>query len=233
MLGDVSSHGVGHNTEGYREVYVCPKGFTGSYRILVRRVWGKVTGGNVKVEVYAHYRGEHQRCVRRRVSLTDDQAVVVFDLKDGRRQEALQQQQVANAAGVQMAVGRQILAQQIAAAADPSAAASLAVSRQLQTGNGFVPFPFHFAGAVGYQPVIQTLPEGANMIATAVISADRRYVRISPQPTFSGISEVNVFNFASGESGTSQGGTGGLGFGGMGFGGGGFGGFGGMGGGGF
>ena len=51
--------------------------------------------------------------------------------------------------------------------------------------------------------------------AGTVVSADRRYVRISPQPMFTGISEVNTFNYVSGESGTSQGGTGGQGYGGM------------------
>ena len=35
------------------------------------------------------------------------------------------------------------------------------------------------AVAVGFQPVITTLPEGTNFAATAVISADRRYVRIT------------------------------------------------------
>ncbi|MHC4176292.1 MAG: hypothetical protein ACYSWU_02230, partial [Planctomycetota bacterium] len=122
---------------------------------------------------------------------------------------------------------------QLAAAVDPREAGSLAPARQGQNGNNaFVPFPFQLVGAVGYQPVIQTLPKGANMMATAVISADRRYVRISPQPTFSGISEVNTFNFASGQSQTGLPGTGGGGFGAGGFGGGGLGGFGGMGGGG-
>ena len=53
-------------------------------------------------------------------------------------------------------------------------------------------------GAVGYQPVITTLPEGAMMSATAVISADRRYVRITPTPLFSGVSQVNTFNMATG-----------------------------------
>ena len=233
MLGDTFSRLGQDSTQGYQEVYVCPKGFSGAYRVLLRRVWGKVTGGKVKVEVYAHYRSENQRCVRKWVSLQDGQAVVVFDLKDGRRTESLQQQQVANAAGAQLAVGRQILAQQLAAAADPKAAASLDASRQLQANNpGVVPIPFQFVGAVGYQPVIQTISEGASMSAVAVVSADRRYVRITPVPYFSGISEVNTFNFATGESGQSGGGTGGQGYGGMGFGGGGLGGFGGGGGGG-
>jgi len=57
------------------------------------------------------------------------------------------------------------------------------------------------------------LPEGANLAATAVISADRRYVRVTVLPTFSGISEVNIFNMATGENTVGRGGTGGRGFG--------------------
>lgn len=73
---------------------------------------------------------------------------------------------------------------------------------------------------MGYQPVIITLPEGTNMMATAVISADRRYVRITPSPMFSGISEVNTFNTATGQGGGggAGGGTGGRGYSQQGFG---------------
>ena len=79
--------------------------------------------------------------------------------------------------------------------------------------------------------MIQTLPEGANLGTTAVISADRRYVRITSTPLFSQIAKVDTFNFATG-AGTSQtgGGTGGAGFGGLFGGGGSGGGFGGTGG---
>jgi len=96
-------------------------------------------------------------------------------------------------------------------------------------GNSIVPFPYPFTrgGAVGYQPVITVLPEGANLGAFAVVSADRRYVRITVQPLFSGIGEVNTFNMATGENTTGIGGTGGQGYSGM-FGGG-WGGMGGMG----
>jgi hypothetical protein len=95
--------------------------------------------------------------------------------------------------------------------------------------NGGVAPNFFARGAVGYQPVISQLPSGASMSARGVISADRRYVRVSPFPMFTGIGEVNTFNFVSGSSGTSNGGnTGGAGATGInggGIGGGGFGGF--------
>jgi hypothetical protein len=69
-------------------------------------------------------------------------------------------------------------------------------------GGGILPF---MRGRVGYQPVIITLPVGANMSATAVVSADRRYVRCTTQPLFSTIPVVNTFNYQSGSSGTSGG----------------------------
>src|SRR5690606_13882962 len=69
--------------------------------------------------------------------------------------------------------------------------------------------PFGLSPGVGFQPVIETLPEGASMMALAVISGDRRYVQISPAPMFSQIGDVNTFNFVDGSSGESPGGAGG------------------------
>lgn len=56
---------------------------------------------------------------------------------------------------------------------------------------------------MGYQPVIITLPTGANMSATGVISADRRYMHITAVPLFSQIGQVTSFNIASGKTGNS------------------------------
>ena len=60
---------------------------------------------------------------------------------------------------------------------------------------------------MGYQPIIITLPSGANTVFSAVVSADRRYVRITVLPMFSSIPKVNTFNYVSGSSGTSGGAT--------------------------
>ncbi len=46
-----------------------------------------------------------------------------------------------------------------------------------------------------FQPVIITLPDGTNFQATAVVSADRRYVRVTPVPFFSGVTRVSTFSF--------------------------------------
>lgn len=228
MAGDNYPRGGEESSEAYSESYSCPQAFNGTYRVLLRRVWGKPTAGKVTVDLYVNYgtdKAEHQR---KQIPLGEADSLVTFDVKEGRRTEPLTDQQVVLAARQQMAVGREVLAQQlnqqINQQTNTSSLGSLGASRQRAFVNGFNPV---LGGAVGYQPVIVTLPEGVQLVASAVISADRRYVRFNGTPFFSGVGEVNTFNFATGQSGTSNGGTGGQGFGG----GGGAGGFGGSGGG--
>jgi hypothetical protein len=217
--------GQGAAAAAHREAYVCPQGFDGAYRILLRRVWGKPTAGKVTVEVYTHYGSKDCGRELKKMTLEQDEARLVFDLQGGRRREPLAEQQVANAAAGQLAVQRQILSQQLAGAVDPKAMEDFFISRQAASsgsagsGNsGGAPTPFGrgmfpVQGAVGYQPQIQVLPEGAMMSATAVISADRRYVRISPTPMFMGIAQVNTFNYVTGQQTSNVGGgTGGQGF---------------------
>ena len=86
-------------------------------------------------------------------------------------------------------------------------------------------------GGVGYSPVIMPINEGVFLQVQAVVSADRRYVRLTVQPQFTQIREVKTFTFSGGGGGgMGGGGMGGGGMGGGGMGGGGMGG--GMGGGG-
>jgi hypothetical protein len=58
-------------------------------------------------------------------------------------------------------------------------------------------------------PIVISLPEGTSLIAQAVVSADRRYVRISASPSFTGIGNVTTFTFAGSAEETGGGGTGG------------------------
>ncbi len=48
---------------------------------------------------------------------------------------------------------------------------------------------------VGYAPVVTWLPSGASMGASAVVSPDRRYVRVNAQPFFSQVGPVNTFTY--------------------------------------
>jgi len=148
-------------------------------------------------------------------------------LEKGRRQQPLEEHQVAEAVERQsVRLSQSVLAQRLSSLADGNAVRDFVAARRgvidprLLVGG--------LRGAVGYMPVIQQLPEGMSMTANAVVSADRRYVRITPTPFFSDIREVVRFNFVSGGQQTDSGGTGGFGGGAGGFGGGGFGGGGGF-----
>jgi von Willebrand factor type A domain len=173
------------------EVYVCPKGFAGRYRVLIRSIWGEVTAGKVTVDVYTHLRSGEMQHERQQLELADNQAMVVFDLNHGRRNEPLETAQLAGAVKRQEAISRAVLAQQLGSGADPSVAPNRPVDdfarRAAFLGRG---------GAVGFQPIVTTLPTGTTMSLLGVVSADRRYVRVAVQPVFSDIPRVQTFTFA-------------------------------------
>lgn len=84
--------------------------------------------------------------------------------------------------------------------------------------------------SVGYQPVIQFVPDGVTLTVSAVISADRRFVRLNVTPFFSNVTDVFTYSINGGGTGVQaqggngqlgQQGQGGLGGGGLGGGGGG------------
>jgi hypothetical protein len=215
LLGDVLSQTASDNSGGHSEVYVCPKGFDGTYHLKAWRVWGKVNTGKVTVEITTHFRDKNPITVSKILPLEKDEVLASFDLKDGRRKESLRQQQIDNAADRQLAVNQQILAQQITASIDPRVLGNLAAttggtsSGSFDNSAGGVAagqfIPFAARSVVGYQPIIQWLSAGAMLQATAVVSADRRYVRVSCSPTFTGIGKVTTFNMANGDTGTSSG----------------------------
>jgi uncharacterized membrane protein YgcG len=232
LLGDVSSADAGKNADGFQEVYVCSEAFDGQYRLALKNVWGKPTGGKVTVDIFTHFGTPEQKVIHEQIPLADKAAVVQFEMKDGRRQDPLPEAQVAQVARIQNAVNQAILGQQMAGLNNGTGAANgfnAGLAQQAALANRF---GFNRGGAVGYRPQITVLPEGAQFLANAVISADRRYVRVSPSPSFTLIAEVYTFNFVSGNQQLQQGAGGGQngqgGQGGGGFGGGGFGGGGGF-----
>ena len=198
LLGEIRSPDAPVAPGASSETYVCPQAFSGTYKILLRRVWGKVTAGKVTVDVYTHFGTKQVRRFHNQIPLGEQDTIATVDLADGRRQESLGEQQVANAAVAQVALNQAILNQQLNAATSTAGNASLLTSR----GGLFGAVPL-IQQAVGYQPVIITLPAGANFTATGVISADRRYVRITALPLFSQIGMVTTFNVSSGAIGSS------------------------------
>ena len=222
LVGDLSSENKA-SIEGHVAVYACPKAYSGNYQLLLRRVFGKLTTGQVSVELITHYGTSKATTLEKKIPLNNSEALVKFDVADGRRKDSIEEQQVFNAAlaavaQVNLSRHPEILAQQVAAVNDPQAAAALGAAQQSSAAAAagqtqqINPLAFPSAGwgnglhsEVGYQPVIVTLPTGTNMKATGVVSADRRYVRVTCEPVFSAISNVQTFSFAGGAGGAAGG----------------------------
>ena len=213
------------------ETYLCPRGFSGQYRLLIRRVWGNVSTGHATVELLTDVGRPSQRFIRQEVPLTEKDALVVFEVKEGQREQEIAEAQLAHLRDVQHDVQGQMLGQIAAPPDNGQVLTDLFRDVQALTGGGLVGrLGFANRGAVGFRPELTVLPEGASLSGLAIISADRRYVRITPLPFFSQIGDVTTFNFVTGSTGQSGGGGGGGGgIGGIGGGGGG-GGIGGIGG---
>jgi hypothetical protein len=175
------------------ETYICPRGFAGTYRIQISKTWGEIAAGKVTVDVVRHLStGEVQR-ERRQIELGDEDAIVAFELDKGRRTEPLEAAQLAGAVSRQQEVSRAVLAQQLSSGADESV---LPIRRLDPTGQIAAALLARRGGGVGFMPVVQLLPSGTMLGATGVVSADRRYVRITPFPNFTTIGNVQTFTFA-------------------------------------
>ncbi|MEL7266455.1 MAG: hypothetical protein AAFP69_16810, partial [Planctomycetota bacterium] len=221
-LSDSFPGKAGESEGRYSETYLCPQGFTGVYRLFVKRVYGKVTTGHVMVDVLTDLGRDEQNYNHKSIPLHEKNALVMFDVKAGRRDEPIELAQLEHIQDLRNKINDRVLAQ-FAGSSESSGGTNFEFMRDMRrfalAGNR----GFNRGGAVGFQPVIQPFPDGATLQALAIISADRRYVRITPSPFFSTIGEVFTFNFVSGQGGTGMGGGGG-GFGGFGGGGGGAGG---------
>ncbi len=224
LIGDAFPGSKNDKQGTVSETYLCPEGFSGQYRLLVRRVWGNVSTGSATVELLTDVGRPSQRFIRKQLPLTEKDALVVFEVKEGQRKQEIADAQLAHLQQVQRDLQGEVLGQFIGdGQIDDNAQVLTDLYRDVRalTGGGAVNTGFLGGrrGGVGFQPQITTLSEGATLSALAIISADRRYVRISPQPFFSQIGDVTTFNFVTGSTGTSgSGSTGGGGLGGGGFG---------------
>jgi hypothetical protein len=185
--------------EGYTEMYMCPQAFAGDYRVLIKRVWGEPTLGKVQVTVIRHDGDPSESRETQSISLDENgKALVLFNLDSGRRNEPLEERQIATITNRQHQIDRAILGQMLGQFDNAEASAAYNASRGLPS---FAELARLRRGAVGYRPVITTIPEGAFMSVTAVVSADRRYVRVTPIPQFTQIVSVSTFNFVTGNTG--------------------------------
>jgi hypothetical protein len=185
--------GVGPNPKNSYELYICPRGVAGPYRVSVQNAGGALVGDRATLIVTMHEGLPDQTSYSRTLQLNGESAGLTVDLPRGRR---TQPRTVAD-----LTVQAPLLEESPLPSkrgGDPRAERvkqDFLNSREASAGRDNPR-----RGAVGYAPVIQVIPDGSMMQARPVISADRRYVRIGIQPAFSDIVDVFTFSYLNGST---------------------------------
>jgi hypothetical protein len=175
-----------------KERYVAQQATSGHYEIMLRKVWGEPTSSVVNVDVVFHRGTPNERRERYTIPVTETLSKPVkISLEAGRR----------TSPAALVAEERWVIGKNQSPSGRPLAKLrELARIRQgglNQAGGGAGAFGgnpnnggdafFQIGagvgnGAVAFQPIIQTFPDGTFLTAQAVVSADRRYVRMNMVP---------------------------------------------------
>ncbi|MCG6156639.1 tetratricopeptide repeat protein [Rubinisphaera margarita] len=185
--GALLHEGAGPNQAECYEHYVCAFGAPGAYVVTAQYNYGRVVGNRAKLEVIRYAGTDHEQ--RDFVNVVFDQQAKKFriSLHQGRRTE---QTPVFEPVRESSEARRKTTA--------------ILLHRLRQDLRYQPPAPLNqispaAAGAVGYSPVIAPVSSGVRLDATAVVSPDRRYVRLGMQPSITSVTDVFTFSFASGQ----------------------------------
>ena len=192
--GGVLVHdGVGPRPKDAYELYVCPFASTGDYRITVRYLFGNVVAKQARLTVIRHQGTPEETTSNQSIAITGEETVVRLALKAGRRTELgplISDHQT----GIrQTGKTRHQIATEILQVAHSEEARDQRAEYVRQRD-----ILFQNLGGLraAVQPVVQMVPEGVQATASAVVSPDRRYVRLNLNPVFTAITEVFTFTFA-------------------------------------
>jgi hypothetical protein len=178
--------GFGADPKDTHDNYVCPQGMSGDYRVTVRHIQGEVVGKRAILKI-TRYQGTSREVEEPfPIKLSDQDKVVRVTLTNGRLKEltAMQWLDVPREPPGRNGRRPERLVQN---SREGRRAGAHFVEDRLRGGGG--------AGAPGYQPIITVLSEGVTMTTMALVSGDRRYVRLTIVPSFSTISSVQSFSF--------------------------------------
>jgi len=186
--GGVSRHdGYGPKPENCYEEYICAQGFPGAYRVKIRHIRGLIVGKRAILHITRQQGSNNESTQKITVPIGKVETTVRVDLPAGRRKK--QADKVDDEKTSQRFLNSLLQY-------------SVFLAPKAQNRNGAAK-RFHesrkksaiAAGNVGYQPIISVLSEGATLNASALVSPDRRYVRLTLTPTFSTLTDVLTFSF--------------------------------------
>ena len=192
--GILATDGHGASPTDSLDRYVCPRGLPGEYRIFIRYNSGNVVGKRAVLRIVRYQGTPREVEDRQTIELTPEDQVVRVSLNQGRLREQgwiplMRREERPRAVAGETRGGRR----------EERAARSGLDARNRRFA----------AGQAGYQPVITILPEGISNTVFGIVSADRRYVRLSMAPIFSAINDVFTFSYLNSGGGGNAGGAGG------------------------
>jgi hypothetical protein len=181
---------------------VCAYGAPGEYRIIVRYLGGNVVAKKATLTII-RYQGTPEEIVKTRaVTIGPRDYALRISLHNGRRREL--SPYVPDAPPSASVPRRQTNSQVFQAVASDYNGNAAGKFQESRLRRNLV----NQLQQVGYQPIISTIPEGTMMRAQSIVSADRRYIRLTMLPQFTAITDVFTFSFA-GNTGTGHPGVGG------------------------
>ena len=179
--------GYGPDPKNTSELCLWPEGLTGDYRVKVHHQWGTVVGKRATLKIIRHQGTPQETTESVFVDIGEQDKVVRVALKDGRLKAPLNTPVLTEPLTT---TPRKRNWREIANSKEGRQERIEMLRRQLaQLGRGTPP--------VGYQPVVTLIREGVQQSAMAVVSPDRRYVRLSLNPVFSALTDVQTFSFLS------------------------------------
>ncbi|QDT42010.1 hypothetical protein Pan241w_20910 [Gimesia alba] len=196
--GVLLKDGYGPKQENCKEEYVCAYGFPGTYVVRVRYVSGNIVGQRARLKVTRYRGSKHPMVQSRIVPLAKDDQLIRIDLSKGRRSEKSEVVKPAQNTQKTSQLRNRMQLRQPLSNGSRSALKGFRVSRQAGISTGRqTPFVtgVQNVGGVANQPVISVIPEGISLSGSAVVSPDRRYVRLSLSPQFTNVTEIFTFSF--------------------------------------
>ena len=199
--------GFGPRRENCYEEYICVEAASGTYELQIEHVDGNIVSKRCVVTIVSHVGSSSKRVSRHVVTLdglgNGLVATLPFKLQNGRRKELGPKPQKQRSAKGPTRLKRQQIIARVRRGQPPVGGQ---VAGQAGTGQGGTPgagfrLPAGaFTAGVGFTPIIGVINEGVSLTANAVVSADRRFVRISVAPFFNTLRDLQTFSFQGGNT---------------------------------
>ena len=205
--GGVLVHdGVGPKPQNAYELYVCPVASAGDYRVTVKYLLGNVVAKQAKLTIIRHQGTPQETTTSQAVAIVGEESVLRLTLKSGRRTELgpIQPDQVS--ALDRPRKTRHQVAAEILQAGHTQEALEERAEYIRQRDILFQNLGQNLNGLqAAVQPIVQVIPEGVQAGVSAVVSPDRRYVRLGINASFTAITDIFTFTFAGQGAGATSG----------------------------